>query len=257
MPAPLRVGDVAQQLGVSPDTVREYVRRGYLRATRTPTGQFLFDEQDVDLVRRGDPVTPPPPPAELPPPPATSRTENATEPRWQKLAPWETDVEAAKASLTLDELEAERERRADAREQDRRLREEKEQVAQHTAVERQRLQRQKQRVFQTICMDSEQRPRIARAIEEFVTSERVPPWLTDGQQLELIATHARSVLSVLRSEAQVREAERRRVEVERQQAETVQWTERMRELLAPAPPPAPTAKPPPRTVADALRLRRE
>ncbi len=45
MSAPWRIGEVAQRLGLSTDTVREYVRRGILPATRSPSGSTL--------VRRG------------------------------------------------------------------------------------------------------------------------------------------------------------------------------------------------------------
>lgn len=43
----MRTGDVARDVGVSVVTIREYVRRGWLACTVTPTGKRLFREEDV------------------------------------------------------------------------------------------------------------------------------------------------------------------------------------------------------------------
>src|SRR5688500_9404509 len=109
------MGETAQRLGLSQDTVREWVRRGFLKARRTPTGQLLFDEADVEAARSGDRPAPGP---------APSTTQTTTEsmglgvcvPTWKKLPPWESKVQAARASLTLEALEAERKARIKARE---------------------------------------------------------------------------------------------------------------------------------------------
>lgn len=44
----LRVGEVATQLGVSPQTVRRYEKEGRIEATRSITGQRLFKQEDID-----------------------------------------------------------------------------------------------------------------------------------------------------------------------------------------------------------------
>ena len=43
----LKTGDVAKQLRISENTVRDYVDRGWLACTITPTGRRLFDEEDI------------------------------------------------------------------------------------------------------------------------------------------------------------------------------------------------------------------
>lgn len=44
----LRVADVAEQLLVSPLTVRNYANQGLIRCERTPGGQRVFQQEDVD-----------------------------------------------------------------------------------------------------------------------------------------------------------------------------------------------------------------
>jgi excisionase family DNA binding protein len=43
----LTVGDAAQAMGLSPDTIRSYEKKGKLRAMRTKRGQRLFQLDDV------------------------------------------------------------------------------------------------------------------------------------------------------------------------------------------------------------------
>jgi hypothetical protein len=255
MTAPLRIGDAAQRLGVTPDTVRDYVRKGYLAASRTPTGQLVFDEDDVEALRRGEPEPPaaPTPPTPLP---AARAAERSREPAWKDLAPWQTEVEAAEASETLDEIEARRERKAEERERERRKRERGEQQSARIEAERQRIERQKKRVFQLVWIEAEYRPQVAAGIETFATPERVPGWLSDSEQYDLIATHARGILEKLRAEAREREAEARRMAQERQREEAEKFADQMRSLFPPPTPPPPST-PPPRSVAEALRRRRD
>ena len=48
----MKIGQVAQQAGVSVDTVRFYERRGVLPAAdRRPSGYRVFDESTVDRIR--------------------------------------------------------------------------------------------------------------------------------------------------------------------------------------------------------------
>lgn len=47
----LKTGEVARDIGVSPNTIREYVRRGWLTCMVTPTGIRLFSEDAVNLFK--------------------------------------------------------------------------------------------------------------------------------------------------------------------------------------------------------------
>jgi excisionase family DNA binding protein len=50
--APLTVGEAARLLGVSPDTIRLYERKGKLAAMRTAGGMRLFSAAEVRRLRR-------------------------------------------------------------------------------------------------------------------------------------------------------------------------------------------------------------
>lgn len=263
MAAPLRVGDVAQRLGLSTDTIRDYVRRKILRATRSPTGQLFFHEEDVDALLRGEvhpePIreTPTVPEAPIPEQPARVAP-------WKELAPWQTEVESARASLLLDGLEAEREQRAEERERERRKREHDEQESVRLETDRLRIEKQKRIVFQLVWIEPEFRPQVAAGIEKFATTDRVPAWLSDSEQIELIATHARSILDALRKASRHLAAEElqrlrdaRCAEEERQRAESQRFVDRMRALSEPPTPPPPPVIAQPRSVAEALRRRRK
>lgn len=262
MSAPWRIGEVAQRLGLSTDTVREYVRRGILPATRSPSGQLLFEEEDVETIRRGEV--------------RTNSVRGATEapkqpkvddqvgmPAWKALAPWQTDVEAARASLMLDDLEAERERREEEREAERHRRTLTSQRSAASGAERQRVERHKQRVFRTMWIPQEFRPQVAARIQAFATPGQIPPWLSDAEQYEMLWTHARTVLDQLTAEEQ-------RAANERQRAASQAFADQVSSLFqratsatlaAPGTPPArpmpPSSEPalPPKSVAEALRRR--
>lgn len=45
------IGEAARQLGVSVDTIRRWEARGYITATRTPSGQRRFDITEVQRVK--------------------------------------------------------------------------------------------------------------------------------------------------------------------------------------------------------------
>lgn len=47
----LKTGDVARDIGVSPNTIQEYVRRGWLTCMVTPTGMRLFSEEAVNIFK--------------------------------------------------------------------------------------------------------------------------------------------------------------------------------------------------------------
>ncbi|MEK7247712.1 MAG: MerR family transcriptional regulator [Chloroflexota bacterium] len=254
MTAPLRIGETAQRLGVTPDTVRDWVRKGYLAASRTPTGQLVFDEDAVEALRLGE-RQPSAPPSSPRPIPESRAEERSRTPAWKELAPWQAEVESTKASLTLDELEAEREQRTAARERERRRHERGQQQAQRDETERQRIERHKKQVFQSIWIESVFRAQVAAGIEAFATPERVPAWLTDSEQYGLIAAHAGLVLEGLRAEARQRGAEEQRATKERKAADAERLANQMRALFTPPtlPSPPPTSRP--RSVAEALRRR--
>jgi len=44
----LRPKDVCEKLGISYTTLRDYVRRGYIKPVLTPGGKWRFREEDVD-----------------------------------------------------------------------------------------------------------------------------------------------------------------------------------------------------------------
>lgn len=48
----LKTGEVAKELSVSANTIRDYVNRGYLRCMVTPTGRRLFYEEDIEVLKR-------------------------------------------------------------------------------------------------------------------------------------------------------------------------------------------------------------
>lgn len=48
----LKTGDVAKRLRVSENTVRDYVNRGWLACTVTPTGRRIFTDEDVDAFEK-------------------------------------------------------------------------------------------------------------------------------------------------------------------------------------------------------------
>lgn len=240
----LRMGETAQRLGRSQDTVREWVRRGYLKARRTPTGQLLFDEEDVEAARRGDGrSTTEPTSGEPLSVDATDAGERV--PAWKKLPPWETKVQAARASLTLEELEAERKAKTKAREnEEQRAALTQRQTAQEEA-QRQRLSAIKIRVIRTVWIPAECLSEVIEAIERFAVAERIPSWLSEEEQFDLVATHARTIVK----EKRAKEEQRRNAEYEQEVQEFAA------KLAAPLEPKHSQALPGPQSVAEALRRR--
>lgn len=55
-PSLLTSGEVAGRLGVSPQTVRMYFRRGVLPGVRLPSGHTRFRSEDVDEIARAGEV---------------------------------------------------------------------------------------------------------------------------------------------------------------------------------------------------------
>lgn len=52
MSDPVQTGEAARILHVSEETVREYDRRGVLKARRTTRGVRIFEREDVERLRR-------------------------------------------------------------------------------------------------------------------------------------------------------------------------------------------------------------
>ncbi len=273
MSAPLRIGDAAQRLGVTPDTIRDWVQKGYLRASRTPTGQFLFDESEVENLRRGEERTPTP--SRSPAQTAVTRQEDrARAPAWKELAPWQAELEAERAALALDELRAQRERRDEEREEERCKRERMDAQAAQRAAEAQRLHQVKLEVFRVLYIDAEARAEVAAGIHAFATPEQVPGWLSHAELFDLVAKKARQIVERVRAEERKRRAESQPNAVLNPIAgwsppPAIGWPPSF-PPAQPAPPtpptpatlaPAPPTKPPdpphanPRTVAEALRSR--
>lgn len=43
----ISTGEAAERLGVSDNTIREYIRRGFITASKLPSGHYRVDEQSV------------------------------------------------------------------------------------------------------------------------------------------------------------------------------------------------------------------
>lgn len=252
MAARLRMGEAAQRLGLSPDTVREWVRRGFLKATRTPTGQLLFDDADVESARDGQQSAPSHRPSETP----NLRDVPGQPPTWKKLPPWVTKVEVARASLTLEELEAERKERVKARESERQRAIAAEARESQEKAQRQQLNGIKKRVIQTVWIPSQHRSEVIASIERFATAEQLPPWLAEWEQYDLVAAHARTRVQELLTAEERQEAAERAKEEERLSAESRKRTEEIAAAIAPSRSLSKSRPPPnPRSVAEALRQR--
>lgn len=250
----LRMGETAQRLGLSQDTVREWVRRGFLKARRTPTGQLLFDEVDVETARTGNSSLSA----------HESGTQHASADKdetirtspWQKLPPWVTKVEAARACLTLDTIEAERKQRLHEREVEAQRAIAAQQRESQEKAQRQRLNGIKKRVLQTVWIPAEYNSEVIAEIERFATPEQLPAWLAESEQLDLVAGHARSLVNKYLADDQERLAASCAKEVQRLNTEREQLSRELFGQIADASEPGDLqGAETPRSVAEALRLR--
>lgn len=196
-----RIADVCRELGRSPDCIREWVRRGILPATRSPSGQLQFDPRDVQAVKRGDlapPVDGQVAPAEIQAPEA--QPHQPRRPAWEEMAPWDQDVEQARASVEVERLntdlagvraERERAQQGAARAKD------DESAAE---AERERLTKLKQHARLYSWVPSEIEAQVTAEIERFVTSAQVPAWLSSYQQSELVLDRVRQIVRAWQEE---------------------------------------------------------
>jgi len=208
----LRLGEAARQLGVSVDTVRRYVEEGRLPSFRTPGGQTQVRAEDVAALRGLGAVAPrrrqphrdsdgieeP----ESPPPKHEPDTRRAA---WQDLPPWEQRRAKFKTDLEIEQIQHERGRlEAEA---GRRAAEE-----QADAEEDDRLRKLK-RYGKQWCWDLTLEPIVVRKLDRFVTTERVPPWLSDFEQKNIVQRYVMELTN--------RHNERQRAESERKNAEEI------------------------------------
>lgn len=46
----LKIGEVAEKCGVSTGTIRDWVKKGYIKCDRTPGGMRIFREEEVEAL---------------------------------------------------------------------------------------------------------------------------------------------------------------------------------------------------------------
>jgi len=179
----LRIADAAEILGVSADTLRRWVEDGALQAVRTYGGQLRFREADVLAFREQgqgqddsntDDDTGPAPQAKARPP----RKPAPDKPDWERLPPWERKKAEVEAELAICDLMAKR--RAHKQECIRAR-----QAVQNEAADRERLAELK-RLGLRYCSHADQRHRLVRLLEHFVTSKQIPAYLSQIEQRQLV-----------------------------------------------------------------------
>ncbi len=269
--APMRIGDVCELLSVTRDTIYDYVRKGYLRAKRTPSGQLLFDREQVEAIRQGEK------PSRIrstDPSLATPKLdERPRAPTWKELAPWQVEVEAERAALDIDDREFEHDERDWIRDQKRQLRAQDERRRGQEEADYQRIAKLKQLVLAIVWIPLEHRAAVVAEVERFATPTQIPAWLPAWQQQHLVTSKANAVIAELLEQARRRKETERQAAVDRQAKERQAATERQAKQLEEAynrikgstessKPTVPADITPktadrssPRTVADALRRR--
>lgn len=204
MSAFLRLGEAARQLGVSVDTLRRYIDDGRVPAFRTPGGQLQVRAEDVSALRGMGAVAPhtaagrrssrrPDLDDELEE--AVDDQETAVQrptrgasrpPSWKDMPPWEQRKAEAEADLEVERMARDREdeqadiEREDAAREARRL-------------ETARLDELK-RGGKLWCWDSEFMPLVVRKLEEYVTTEQVPAWLSQWEQQHVVQQYVRNLV---------------------------------------------------------------
>jgi excisionase family DNA binding protein len=182
----LTVAEAAELLGVSDDTVRRWVEDGALGAVRTYGGHFRFREAEVLAFRRQGQR-------------AAGRTvatasqldagvSSATEPdppEWQRLRPWEQKKARVETELAIHDLVAERRRQREERLRERDA--DRQAMAEETRLNDLKLYG----LSQLSGFDSEQKPRLVRLLERFVTSQQIPAYLPDHEQKQLVYDRVR------------------------------------------------------------------
>jgi excisionase family DNA binding protein len=181
----VRIGDAAQQLGVSVDTMRRWAEEGVIAAYRSPGGQVKFLQRDVrELLTRTDEPRP------------SRRTDDVARanlsgvspdetkpsqaPRWKDLSPWEQRRAEVETDIAIERLTAARDRElSDADRLDREERERASEVSRLTELKR----------LGRICITtSDATDEVIRELERYVTSEQIPSWLSKWEQNRMVQT---------------------------------------------------------------------
>jgi hypothetical protein len=201
----LRIADVCRELGRSPDCIRDWVRREILPATRSPSGQLQFDPHDVQAVKRGDlaPQMEEPAPRQAEPSegqPTEAQPRQTRHPTWDEMAPWDRDVEQARASVEIERLNTDLEGVRAERERVQQAAARASNQENAAAAERERLAKLKQHAKTYSWIPSEIEPQATAEIERFVTSEQVPSWLQTHEQTEIVMGHVRRFVQAWSSE---------------------------------------------------------
>lgn len=241
----LRIAEVCRELGRSPDCIRDWVHRGILPATRSPSGQLQFDPRDVQAIKRGElapavgaPAHRQPDPMDPAPLDPTSPEAPPRQPRrppWEEMAPWDQQVEQAKASVDVERLNTELESVRDERDRVHQAAARMRSEGAAEAAERGRLTRLKQQARLQSWVPRDIEARVTAEIERFVTSEQVPAWLSSLEQSNLVLAHVRGIVRAWSDEQtskaiaqikeafekprQLREESRKREEEKRKEAE--------------------------------------
>lgn len=237
----LRIADVCRQLGRSADCIRDWVRRGILPATRTPSGQLQFDIRDVRAIKRGDLASTPETSARVSRPSAAEPsqpppTPELPRPKWEEMAPWDQELEQTKASVEVERLNAELAKAQTERQVAKQLLDRA--VAEEAAAqaERERITRLKQHAEMYSFIPPEIESRVTSEIDRFVTSEQVPAWLPEHQQTEVVMDHVRGLVKVWSQEQTAKmlatideQREKRRREQEEARQEWERARQRARE----------------------------
>jgi excisionase family DNA binding protein len=179
MSTSLRISEVCQRLRISRDTAYDWIRKGHLHATRTPTNQLVFDEAEVEALRRGERA-----PSVAPGTPQSDGRPRV--PAWKERPPWLNEVDEARAAIDKDELEFERAERERARrgKQEARARAAEERA--RDDADWQRIHRLKKQVLGIVCNPREVRAAVVAALEKFASPAQIPAWLSNYEQLQLL-----------------------------------------------------------------------
>lgn len=206
----LRLGEAARQLGVSVDTVRRYIEDGRLPAFRTPGGQTQVRAEDVAALRGLSAVAPSQRRAKRPveqseedddvAPEREPQPQRPRRPAWKDLPPWERQRSQFKADLEIQQLRQERQRLED--EENRRAAED---LAE--AEEDERLQKLK-RYGKQCCWDYTIEPVVIRKLEQFVTTDSVPPWLSEFEQRNIVQQFVQKIVDRHNERKRAEEMER-------------------------------------------------
>jgi hypothetical protein len=148
------------------------------------------------------------------------------------MAPWDQEVEQARASVEVERLNAELTKVQTERQVAKKLVDRA--VAEESAAqaEFERLTRLKQHARMYSVIPQEIEPKVIAEIERFVTSEQVPVWLPEHQQTEVVMDHVRGLVKAWSQEQTTKmlaTIEEQREQRRREQEQARQEWERSRQ----------------------------